>query len=264
LTSIDMKALLLFVASFFAALAFGQKEDSLRIITYNIHHANPPLRPGTIDVNAVVSSLKKYGDDIIALQEVDVNTKRSGNVDEAKEIATELDMQFFFAKAINYDGGEYGVALLSRFELRDTQVLYLPMDTAKNGEQRVLATAIIRLPSRRSVMIACTHLDHRKDPKSRELQMTTIKAVAAKTKLAFVIAGDFNTEPGSTVLQSFDEAFQRSCEDCPLTFPADLPNKTIDFVGFKKSIKIKAISHAVLPETYASDHLPVRAVVLFN
>jgi endonuclease/exonuclease/phosphatase family metal-dependent hydrolase len=244
--------------------ATAQTSDSLRVITYNIHHANPPSKPGVIDTDAFIAIFKKYPADMIALQEVDVNTKRSGNIDEARVIADGLGMHVFFAKAIDHDGGEYGVALLSRFPLKDTRVIRLPMDSTVKGEQRVLATATIKLPSGRSIVIACTHLDHQRDPKSRELQVGEINAYANKSAGSFVIAGDLNAEQGSGVIQLFDQAFQRTCDACPFTFPETNPNRTIDFIGFKKSIKAEVLSHQVLPEPFASDHLPVRAVILFR
>lgn len=260
-----MKSIVFFVfASFVSTVSFSQKGDSLRIITYNIHHANPPSRPGVIDIDTIVSFLKKHPADVIALQEVDVNTKRSGNINEAKLIADGLGMHVFFARAIHHDGGQYGVALLSKFPLSDTQVVFLPMDTTKKGEQRVLGTATIQLPSGRTVAIGFTHLDHQKDPKSRELQISVISLLASNTDKPFVLAGDLNAEPGSSTISLFDATFQRTCEPCPPTFPADFPNRTIDFIGIKKLSKTKVVSHAVLPESYASDHRPVKAVLLFQ
>lgn len=260
-----MKAFpLLVICALFAVKTFAQKVDSLRIITYNIHHAAPPSKPGVIDIEAIISTLKKYPADVIALQEVDVNTKRSGDIDEAKAIADGLGLYSYFAKAIDHDGGFYGVALLSKFPLNNASVIRLPMDTTVKGEQRVLATATIKLPSGRSVVVGCTHLDHQKDSRSRDLQMAQIISFAKTTSQPFVLAGDFNAQIGSSTLQLFDQVFQRTCEPCAPTFPADRANRTIDFIGYKKLAGIKTISHQVIPETYASDHLPVRAVINFG
>jgi endonuclease/exonuclease/phosphatase family metal-dependent hydrolase len=239
-------------------------QDSLRIISYNIHHANPPLKPGVIDIDAIVAVLKKYPADIIALQEVDVYTRRSGNINEAKAIGDALGMQAFFGKAIDHDGGYYGVALLSKFPLKDTLVARLPMDTASKGEPRILIMATVKLPSGLAVTISCTHLDHRKDPRSREMQVTEINAAAKKSELPFIIAGDLNAEPASGVIQLLDQTFQRSCDECPFTFPDIKPDRTIDYIAFKRSKGIKALSHQVIPAPFASDHLPIHAVILFD
>jgi endonuclease/exonuclease/phosphatase family metal-dependent hydrolase len=246
---------------FLCITAAAQSADSLRIITYNIHHANPPSKPGVIDMEAIINVFKKYPADVIALQEVDVNTKRSGNINEAKLIADGLGMHFFFAKAIDYDGGYYGVALLSRFPLKDTQAILLPMDSTMKGEQRVLATASVAISSKKKIVVGCTHLDHQKDSKNRQLQITTIKNFAKKIDQPFFIAGDFNAEMESGIIRQLDEDFERTCDTCSFTFPAIFPMRTIDFIAFRKSKKIKVISHTALVESYASDHLPVRAVI---
>ena len=52
--------------------------DTLSILTYNIHHANPPSKPGLIDVDAIAAVIVKLRPDVVALQEVDVYTNRSG------------------------------------------------------------------------------------------------------------------------------------------------------------------------------------------
>lgn len=239
-------------------------QDSLRVISYNIHHANPPLKPGVIDTDAIITVLKKYPADIIALQEVDVNTKRSGNINEAKVIGDAMGMHAFFGKAIDHDGGYYGVALLSKFPLKDTVVIRLPMDTASKGEPRILVAATVKLPSGRAVTVSSTHLDHRKDPRSREMQVAEINAVATKNALPFIIAGDLNAEPASAVIGLLDETFQRSCDDCPFTFPDIKPDRTIDYIAFRRSKGVKILSHQVIPGPFASDHLPIRAVLLFD
>lgn len=259
-----MKIIFTIGISFLVFCTKGLAQDSLRIISYNIHHANPPAKPGVIDIDAIVTIFKKYPADIIALQEVDVNTKRSGNINEAKAIADALGIHAFFGKAIDHDGGYYGVALLSRYVLKDTQLIRLPMDSAAKGEPRILLAATVTLPSGRSVVVGCTHLDHRKEPKSRELQVAEINAFAKKSSMPFVIAGDLNAEPVSTAIQLLDEVFERTCTVCPLTFPDTNPNRTIDYIAFKKSKGIKIVSHQVIPEPYASDHLPIRAVIRFN
>jgi endonuclease/exonuclease/phosphatase family metal-dependent hydrolase len=102
----------------------------------------------------------------------------------------------------DYDGGSYGVALLSKFPLKDTQVIRLPTDSAMKGEPRVLAVATIAISPRQNIIIGCTHLDHQKDSKNRQLQIAAIKQFAKKTNQLFLLAGDFNAELDSEVIQS--------------------------------------------------------------
>lgn len=232
-------------------------------LSYNIHHANPPSKAGVIDVNAIAGVINQQKVDIVALQEVDVNTTRSGvSLNEAVEIARLTGMNVFFAKAIDYAGGEYGVAILSKFPMEDKSNTPLPTDEATKGEHRTLATATIVLPDHKKFMFACTHLDAQGADINRQLQIKKILEVVKQESLPVVIAGDFNSLPGSDVIKQLDSYFTRSCMlNCPFTIPETSPNRTIDYIAFAPVSKFSVVSHSVIAESYASDHRPVKAVL---
>ncbi|WP_223816101.1 endonuclease/exonuclease/phosphatase family protein [Adhaeribacter rhizoryzae] len=235
---------------------------SLRVMAYNIHHANPPSRPDFIDIDAIANAIKAQNPDLVALQEVDVNTERSGKFNQAEEIAKRLNMHFYFAKAIDHQGGDYGVAILSKYPLTETQVHRLPSKPETKGEPRVLATAKITLPNGAAIRFGSTHLDAQKAPVNRQIQIEEIGKIAATEQLPFIIAGDFNATPDSEVIAGLDKYFTRTCQNCAPTIPVINPSKTIDFIAYKHpKNKIRVASHQVINEQYASDHLPVLVVL---
>lgn len=237
-------------------------KNTITVMAYNIHHANPPSKPDFIDIDAIVRVIKAQNPDVVALQEVDVNTSRSGSIDEAVEIATKLEMNYFFGKAIDYDGGEYGVAILSKYPITEEIVHKLPTEPSTNGEPRVLATAKITLPDGEAIRFGSTHLDAQKESVNRELQINKIVEIASDENLPFVIAGDFNATPDSEVIRVLDSHFKRTCRLCPPTIPVNEPTKAIDFIAYKHpDNKFTVESHKVINETYASDHLPIVAVI---
>lgn len=64
----------------------------LTVLSYNVHHCNPPSKPGVIDLDAVANVLKNSEAAIIGLQEIDVFTERSGkDLDMTKELAERAD-----------------------------------------------------------------------------------------------------------------------------------------------------------------------------
>lgn len=239
-------------------------KGKLKIMSYNIHIAVPPTKPGTTDIDAIVRAIENQDPDIIALQEVDVNTRRTGKINEAAIIAEKLKMNFFFAKAIDHDGGEYGVAILSKYPMSDTKIHRLTTVEGTGGEPRVMATAKITMKNGVSLRFASTHLDAQKASVNREKQIAEITAIAVSETLPLIIAGDFNDQPGSAVIKKLDESFTRTCQACEPTFPVVTPRITIDFIGYKPASKFKTISHTVVPEHYASDHLPVIAVLHYE
>ncbi|MGZ3896121.1 MAG: endonuclease/exonuclease/phosphatase family protein [Flavisolibacter sp.] len=248
-----------------AAIKSVQSEEAstFSVLSYNIHHANPPSKPRFIDLQAIADVIKRQEVDVVALQEVDVQTARSGkDVNEAEELARLTGMQAYFAKAINYDGGAYGVAILSRLPMAEKMNIALPTDEATKGEHRTLASVILTLRNRKQLVFACTHLDAQHPDTNRQLQIKKILEEMKKKTLPVVIAGDFNAEPSSNIIAQLDSYFQRTCVNaCPFTIPERHPDKTIDYIAFSPAVDFGVLSHEVVDEQYASDHRPVKAIL---
>jgi endonuclease/exonuclease/phosphatase family metal-dependent hydrolase len=225
----------------------------LRVLTYNIHHANPPSKINVIDIKAIANVIKQQNPDLVALQEVDVFTNRSGkNLNEAAEIAREVGLPYyFFGKGIDYDGGEYGVAVLSKYPFEKARNNPLPTKESTGGEHRTLATVIVNLPNKDT---------------NRLLQINRImELLTPQKKYPIIIAGDFNAVPSSPVIDILDKNFTRSCNaNCPFTIPQINPGKTIDYIAYSPSDKFAVVTHKVIDEPYASDHLPVLSVLKFK
>lgn len=238
------------------------KEFALNIMSYNIRHANPPSEKDSIDIDAIVKTIEAEKPDLVALQEVDVNTRRSGSGNQAKIIADKLGFYYFFGKALNFDGGEYGVAILSKNALSQEKIHRLPSEPGENAEDRVLVTAKIELSDDVAVLFGSTHLDYKKDSKSRLLQLEEIVKISEAGDLPVILAGDFNAEPDSRTINLLDRFFTRTCGSCEPTFPAHEPEKAIDFIAFRSpEDNIRIEKHQVISKPYASDHLPVLAVL---
>ncbi len=263
-----MKANVLICSLIFLTLisinAFAQKADTLTIVSYNIHHGNPPAKPDIIDLDAIVNVIAAQKPDLVALQEVDVNIKRSGNINQAEYLAEKLNMHFYFAKAIDHDGGDYGVAVLSKYPIEEQNTLKFSRIEGRKAEDRVLAIVTVKLNSGKKIKFASTHLDHVKDDALRLIQVSEIEQYAKKEKKSFIVAGDFNAVPTSATIQLLDKTFTRTCTDCGFTIPVVTPKRTIDFVTFKQSKKISVLHHEVIQEHEASDHLPIVAKIVIK
>jgi endonuclease/exonuclease/phosphatase family metal-dependent hydrolase len=232
-------------------------KQELRILSYNIHHANPPSKAGFIDIDAIARVINNAKADLVALQEVDKNTARSGHIDEAKLIAEKTGLQYHFFKAIDYDGGDYGIAILSRFEIRDPVLLPLPQQI--KAENRVLSHVMVTV-NKQEIILANTHLDATKGQENRILQMQAILKSFEAEKRPVILCGDLNSVAGSAPINLLDQQFTRTCiTDCPGTVPHGNPVRTIDYIA-TKNLLWPLLSYEVIPETYASDHRPVIAV----
>ncbi|GGG14535.1 endonuclease/exonuclease/phosphatase family protein [Pontibacter amylolyticus] len=230
-------------------------------MSYNIRHANPPSKKDVVELESIANVIRKESVDLVALQEVDVGIARSGNANQAEALAQLLGMHFYFAKAIDFGGGEYGVAILSRYPLTDTRKVPLPEEAEPNAEDRVLALATVQLPGGQRVRFGSTHLDVLSGA-NRLQQVQTINAIAGSEQLPFILGGDLNDLPDSPAMAALDQAFQRTCQiNCEPTFPQDRPDRIIDYIVFSRAFNLKVLSQYVVPESYASDHRPVVAVL---
>ncbi|GAB3655515.1 endonuclease/exonuclease/phosphatase family protein [Echinicola sediminis] len=246
----------------------GQKEDSetgkpIKVLCYNIHHSNPPSKPDFIDLEAIANVIRNSGADIVGLQEVDVFTKRSGqDLHMAKALAEMTGMDYYyFSKGIDYQGGEYGTAILSKFPLSDTQTHLLPAE--KGTEQRTLSVATVTLEDQSKIKFANTHLDYTSISNALS-QAAFIVDYFKDEPLPSILVGDFNAVPTSDPIQLLDKTFTRTCSNCAPTIPVDQPNRAIDFIMYRSASAFSVNMHKVIQEKYASDHLPVLSTLLLN
>lgn len=231
----------------------------LRVMSYNIHHANPPSEPGLISPEAIAEVIRKEDPDLVALQEVDVNNRRSGeDLHQAEAIAEELGMYFHFAKAIDYQGGFYGNAVLSKYPILDRMDVELPAMEGVETEDRVWAGIKVEVHGK-ELWFGSTHLDFKTEENNLYQSNMLIEAFD-DVEIPVIIAGDFNATEHSSTMELFDQYFKRTCPgDCPPTFPQIDPRRAIDFIIFQPKDAFETLTHRVVEEEYASDHRPVVA-----
>lgn len=238
-------------------------EQALRIMTYNIHHANPPSEGDSIDIDAVAEVIRKENPDLVALQEVDVYTERSGeNLHQARALAQKLDMHFYFAKALNYQNGFYGNAVLSKFPILDSMRIELPPMEGVQVEIRNWTGIKVAIEGK-EMWFGSTHLDFQRGENNLNQAKILLQHLESVTIPVF-IGGDFNRPVDSETIELFDTKFQRTCTDCPPTIPVTNPDRTIDHLMYRPKDGFRVTNHRVIDEQYASDHLPVVADVYFK
>ena len=237
--------------------------EAIKVLSYNIHHANPPSRPGHIDMAAIAKVINDSEADLVGLQEIDVHTERSGtDLHQAKELAELTGMHFYFSKSIDYQGGAYGTAILSKYPLTDTLTHHLPAE--EGTEPRTLSVATVELENGAKIKIANTHLDYTRASNALS-QAKAITEYFADEALPVILVGDFNATPDSETINHLDGHFTRTCRQvCAPTVPVVNPTRAIDFIMFKSPESFTVQSHQVIEETYASDHRPVVATLLLR
>ncbi|WP_175550038.1 endonuclease/exonuclease/phosphatase family protein [Mariniphaga anaerophila] len=204
--------------------------------------------------------IRHYQPDVVALQEVDYKVARSNNMDFATELGAALGMFPVFGKAISYQGGEYGIAVLSKYPISAFQTYALPAPDGTKEERAVLITEI-GFPSGQNLKFASTHLDHSSD-KVRSVMASALNSYLLEGEMPIIVGGDFNAEPEESAIVDGMQQWKQIGDDSP-THP-DNPIKKIDYLfGYPKE-KCVTISYQVIKKTGISDHCPVLAEIKFQ
>ncbi|HET6406971.1 MAG TPA: endonuclease/exonuclease/phosphatase family protein, partial [Chthoniobacteraceae bacterium] len=171
------------IPSAFAVLAWifvaciGRADDQLRtvrVLTYNIHHGEGT--DGNFDLDRIARVIRAASPDLVALQEVDQKTKRSGGIDQLQKLAELTGLHPAYGRAMDYQGGAYGVAMLSRWPLKESRTHSLPSDPGV--EPRVVLSAELTIGETGSnVHFLVTHVDHRADPTQRTMQLAKLREI---------------------------------------------------------------------------------------
>ena len=243
-----MKRTLLFavalIVGIFCAIWFCKPNEDLevKIMSYNVRHCAG--MDWVVDYDRTVEVILKQMPDVVALQELDSMTGRSGRKYQLEELANRTNYNPIFGKAIDYDGGGYGVGILTKEQPLSIKRIPLPGD-----EPRVLLLVELK-----DYVIACTHLDLEED--ARLASIPLIINEAERWQKPFILAGDWNDYPNSQVLQELKKYFTINSENSP-TFPADEPTECIDYVATFNSHSAKTLESVVIEEKETSDHRPL-------
>jgi endonuclease/exonuclease/phosphatase family metal-dependent hydrolase len=228
----------------------------LRILSYNLHGGEG--LDGKIDLPRLAKVISGAKPDLVALQEVDRNTWRSGRIDQPAEFAKLTGMQVAYGPAMDYDDGEFGNAILSRWPIQSSVRHALPSPAGR--EPRSAAEVVVRPDGGAPLRFLSAHFDHQIE----DVRVGHAKAVLAATDGGepAILAGDFNATPGSPTLKTLLTAWSdATAVPGMLTFPSNPGRIKIDYVLHRPAGVFKVVEARTLNEPVASDHCPVLVVL---
>lgn len=271
-----MKKLIFIFTLILSIITFA--EEKIKVVSFNIAAGAKNFKA---DLNKTADAIKALDADIIGIQEVDRLTKRSGYVDQIKVLADLTGYNFVFGKTIDFDGGEYGIGILTKHPILKAEKIDLPNEP--NEEPRVALMAQVKVPTiQEPVNFINTHLgivlnaktdeELARDSSIRVRQAKVINDYATKIKGLKFLVGDMNDRINSdsmTLLKYnwkcvFDEETPNT-----YTYSATEPFKGIDFIFVSPEKQWNINAFVPSTEEYRnetgidwriiSDHLPVIA-----
>ncbi|MBU0552415.1 endonuclease/exonuclease/phosphatase family protein [Myxococcota bacterium] len=224
----------------------------MRLMTYNIRLG---IETRLADV---AEAIRVAGTpDLLALQEIGVRWRMGERVDQPAALAEALGLPYHaFAGALTDDqGGQFGIALLSRAPLSQIQIERLPLEA---DEQRVLLSAYVEAPT--PFYAFNTHLSIKAPERLRQAQRLAARLREAAGPL--ILLGDLNDAPDSAPLRALKaveglaDGFDVAGEGGALTFSVAAPAQRLDYALSRGPRCRRAyVEYAAR----ASDHFPLVA-----
>ena len=217
----------------------------LCVATYNVRHGGDV--PG--DVGCIGRFLNNANVDIAGLQEIDIGTERMNGIDVLAQIAKGGNYPYsYFAKAMDFDSGGYGIGIVSRYPILSVQTIPL---FSGGAEARVLCHAVIQAGNE-TIDFFNTHTSY----EAKEIRAEQLKEIGEHliTCERFILTGDFNTA---------------DLDEFSLFPPCSIVNRTaygsfcstgegIDNIFVSRDFDIL---HSTMPTLPYSDHYPILSLV---
>ncbi len=269
-----MKRLFQRLCIFLFALSFSAKAELLNknikeanfitVGTYNIAAGATGFK---VNLEQTAQAIKEMDVDFIALQEVDKNTNRSGNVNQAEILAELTGYNYIFGRAIDFDDGEYGMAVLSKHPIVLKEIQELP---SGDYEQRIAMYVEADIEAfEEPLLFIATHLDWHENPNIRLAQLRAINEKSINFSRIKFLLGDFNDTVNSITHKEASRYWDTVVADENVdhrTWPANNPEIGIDYVYTSKAQRweLKELFMPNKPNgsydrnwNEVSDHIPV-------
>lgn len=228
------------------AQTYPQRENTHRLMSYNIHHGEG--MDGKMDIDRIGKLIMDVNPEVVGLQEVDSVMNRSGNIDILQMLSEQTGMYATFGYSILHDGGKYGNGILTREKPVTVNKIPLP------GAQEARSALIVELDN---YVVVNTHLSLTNKERVESVKIIT-EAVKGYDKPVFLM-GDLNATPDSEPISFLQDRWQILTNPKQFTCPSVNPEVTIDYIiGYKANGQTFAKYKAqVIDEQVASDHRPI-------
>jgi endonuclease/exonuclease/phosphatase family metal-dependent hydrolase len=233
----------------------------IRVMTYNVHGCRG--MDGRYSTQRIARVIARAGADVVCLQELDHGRTRSGGVEQAVEIARQLEKEFHFHAVAEIDDGLFGNAVLSSHPLRLKASGALPrLDSRIALPARGVLWVEVDLEGA-AVQVLNTHLSiHERERRLQAADLVENWLVRVEGRDTRLLAGDFNASAGSWTARTIERVLRNVTaggdRDAARTWSGRVPLRRIDHVFVSEDLRVAG---AHVPRSrltrVASDHLPL-------
>ena len=237
-----------FILCALAMTLAAHSQEYLKLMSYNIRNTT-----GMDDISSsqrIADVITRENPDVVAIQEADSMTTRSEQRYVLGEIAEYTQMYASYAPAIDYQGGKYGIGILSREKPLTIHKYALP----GREERRALIVAEFA-----EYIFCCSHFSLTKEDRLASIDIIKQIAASYEGRKPFFFAGDLNAKPASSEMRALAKDFILLSDTLQPTFPSTDPSITIDYIAAWRhgDNRFANLATQVIDEPVASDHRPL-------
>lgn len=224
----------------------------MKVMTYNVHSCIDMQKNNSL--NKVAEVIKNERPAVVGINEIESFSPRTRFANQPKRLAAARDMLFVYGPTLKLGPiGFFGNAVLSRYPIHENFNYRLP----SSREPRCCLRTRLRVPGG-YITVFTAHLGLNRD--ERTSQIAELVRLVSKEKDPVILMGDFNC--GTDQLATLDELLTDTGKlfGARPTYSYGNPIDRIDYIFVSQEIKCK---NFYIPDTNASDHLPVIADLIF-
>jgi len=223
--------------------------DPVVVVSWNMSAARRgPLE----DVEATLAELDA---DVVLLQENDVGVSRTGNVHQPAVLAEGLGYDYAYAEALPWDGGTFGLAVLSRLPFHRVRRRSL---FATDAYEPRIALDVELCRGSEVLRFVDVHADFEVPANAENL--ADLATQLGHPSGFVLVAGDFNAEPDADSIQSFGEDTGLIDVLAAVDPRPTRRNTRVDYAFVTAAVEASLVEGAVV-DAEASDHDALRLVL---
>lgn len=251
------KTTLSIVTSFFIVIitftgcsSIDKRQNTIKILSYNVRNCRG--MDDITDFQRIANVIIRIAPDIVALQELDSATLRSNGTVVLNELASLTNMYKTYGSSIAFQGGKYGIGILTKEKPIRWEVVALP------GREERRSLLIVEL---NEFYVCCTHFSLTEE--DRIASVDIINGALKDLSKPVFLAGDFNAVYGSQVIKNMENKWLMLNNHELPTIPSNNPQRCIDYIfaANNSGYTFQTKQTIVEQEPVASDHLPVWVLV---
>lgn len=243
--------LLLFLGILIEINAQKPKPTKFKIMSVNIQHG--VSNDGKTNLLKLVDLIKTHQPDAVAIQEIDSCTTKSGKLNQIRILSLLTGYESIWGGAGQQSIGKTGLGILTKHPFEQVQVVPLPMP--EPSVEKILLSAVLKLPNIRFLRLCNTQLDD-KSILNRGVQAAILSRTLEMSLYPIVWCGDFI----DTIEDQTIDFVNKKWDDAGIknNTPTHLPTESRrHFFWTIKNSNVVLKEYKVLSEPKMSQHQPI-------